>query len=284
VGIDPRVEHLPPGFRDRFGPGLAGSAEAYEAFGRGVIDAIASIVPGVKFQMAFFEALGPAGMVALHRTAAFARERGLIVILDGKRNDIGPTAEAYAQAYLGPREDAEAWPADATTVNPYLGSDGVAPFVDQAARSGKGVFVLVRTSNPSAREFQDLDTDGAPAYRRVAENLARWAEPHRGIMGYSLIGAVVGATYPDELAQLRAALPRVLFLVPGYGSQGGTARDVAAAFDSEGLGALVNNSRGIAFAYERPEFQTRSGGDWQRAVELAARAMIEELDAVRPRV
>src|SRR5262249_45965705 len=162
--------------------------------------------------------------------------------------------------YLGPEP---AWEADAVTVNPYLGSDGVAPFLDAAAREGKGVFVLVRTSNASAGEVQDLVADGRPVYRHVARNPARWGPARRGAWGYSLAGGVVGATYPAELAELRAALPGVLFLVPGYGAQGGTAASVAAAFDGDGLGAIVNNSRGLTFAYKTPALRQRFGDDWQ---------------------
>jgi orotidine-5'-phosphate decarboxylase len=281
VGIDPRPENLPPGFRERFGSGRAGTAEAIEAFGREVVEVVAPLVPAVKFQAAFYEALGPEGLNALHRTARLAHERGLLVILDGKRNDIGSTAEAYARAYLSGGDD-PAWYADALTVNPYLGRDGIEPFAKRAAESGRGLFVLVRTSNPSACDFQDLVADGRPIYRHVAEHLARWAEPYRGGSGYSLVGAVVGATYPDQLAELRDALPGVIFLVPGYGAQGGTARDVAPAFDAEGLGAIVNSSRGVTFAYERPEFRDRFGDDWPRAIEEAVRRMADDLAGQTP--
>ena len=199
-------------------------------------------------QAAFYESYGPEGVGALHATASHARGRGLVVLMDGKRNDIGSTAEAYARAYLGkvPVGDSfePSWEVDALTVNPYLGTDGIVPFVKVAAREGKGIFVLVRTSNASAREFQDLVAEGRPLYRHVAGRLADWASPHRGESGYSLVGAVVGATYPAELAGLREALPGVPFLVPGYGTQGGTAADIAPAFDGQGLGALVNSSPG----------------------------------------
>src|SRR5579864_3750635 len=219
VGIDPRPERLPPGFLGRFAEDRAGVAAALEAFGCGVVDAVTPLVPAVKFQSAYYEAYGPEGLGALHASTRYARSRGLIVVLDGKRNDIGSTAEAYAQAYLGKVQLGEdygpAWDADALTVNPYLGSDGVAPFLKQAAAEGKGVFVLVRTSNPSAGEFQDLIAEGRPLYRHVAERLAKWAAPYRGDSGYSLLGAVVGATYPEQLSELRADLPGVFFLVPG---------------------------------------------------------------------
>jgi orotidine-5'-phosphate decarboxylase len=282
VGIDPRPEDLPPGFLAKFpGDHRPGVAGALRAFGDEVVDVVASRVPAVKFQSAFYEAYGPEGLAALHASAAHARSRGLIVLIDGKRNDIGSTAEAYAQAYLGrvPVGDRseQAWDSDALTINPYLGSDGIAPFVRMAAAEEKGVFVLVRTSNASAGEFQDLLADGRPIYRHVAEHLARWAAPVRGNSGYSLVGAVVGATYPEQLAELRAALPGVLLLVPGYGAQGGKARDVAAAFAPDGLGAIVNSSRGLTFAYQKPELRARFGNDWQRAIDQAVSDMIADL-------
>ncbi|HEX8201498.1 MAG TPA: orotidine-5'-phosphate decarboxylase [Isosphaeraceae bacterium] len=286
VGIDPRPEHLPEGLLERFPGDRPGVAAALEAFGRGVVDVVASRVPAVKFQAAFYEAYGPEGMAALHATARHARGAGLIVLIDGKRNDIGSTAEAYARAYLGRVPVGgrlePTWEADALTVNPYLGGDGIAPFVQEAAREDKGLFVLVRTSNPSAGEFQDLVADGRPLYRHVADRLAGWAAPHRGREGYSLVGAVVGATYPEQLVELRAALPGVLFLVPGYGAQGGSARDVAAAFDDRGLGALINSSRGVAFAYRRADLRARCGPDWQGAIALAIAEMADDLAAHTP--
>jgi len=252
-------------------------------FGREVVDVVAPLVAAVKFQCAFYEAYGPEGVAAMHATASYAHDRNLIVIIDGKRNDIGSTAEAYARGYLGKvpigGSFEPSWHADALTVNPYFGSDGVLPFVKVAAREQKGIFVLVRTSNHSAGEFQDLLTDGKPLYRHVAARLAQWAEPHRSELGYSMLGAVVGATCPEQLAELRAVLPGILFLVPGYGTQGGTARDIAGAFDANGFGALVNNSRGITFAYERPAYHARFGADWQSAIAQAVRDMIDDLAA-----
>lgn len=286
VGIDPRPADLPPGFLGRHPANRAGMAGALGDFGAEVVDAVAGLVPVVKFQAAFYEACGPEGFAALHATARRARDRGLIVIMDGKRNDIGSTAEAYAQAYLGrlagPAESEPAWPVDALTVNPYLGSDGIAPFVRVAAEEGKGLFVLARTSNPSAREFQDLRVEGRPLYRHVAAKIAEWAAPHLGPSGSSLVGAVVGATYPAELVELRRDLPGVPFLVPGYGAQGGTAADVAGAFTPDGLGAIVNSSRGITFAYKQPQARERSGSDWQGSVVAAVHAMAADLAAHTP--
>jgi orotidine-5'-phosphate decarboxylase len=283
IGIDPRPEELPPGFLDRFPETCQGVADALRQFGAEVMDVVAPMVAAVKFQSAFYEAYGPPGVAALHESIEAARAKGLIAILDGKRNDIGSTAEAYARAYLGKvpvgGRYEPAWSADALTVNPYLGSDGVLPFVRIAAREHKGVFVLVRTSNASAGEFQDLAVDGRPLYRHVADRLRQWALPYAHASGYSLVGAVVGATYPEQLAELRSELPGVPLLVPGYGSQGATSKDVAPAFDENGLGALINNSRGITSAHARPAYRGRFGDRWQAAIEQAARDMIEDLAA-----
>jgi orotidine-5'-phosphate decarboxylase len=281
VGIDPRPEWLPESYRTRrvAAAGAFETITAVQFFCKHVIDVVTGRVCAIKPQCAFFERFGPPGMAALARVAQHARRQGLIVIYDGKRNDIGSTAQAYAEAYLA-REDVENdidWFADALTINPYLGTDGITPFAETASGAGKGVFVLARTSNSSAREFQDLVCEGRPLYRHVAERLAEWAEPYRGTSGYSLVGAVVGATYPDELAELRAVLPGVIFLLPGYGAQGGAGTDVAGAFDEKGQGALVNNSRGLVFAYQRPEYRDRFGGDWQRAIEAALDEMIDDL-------
>jgi orotidine-5'-phosphate decarboxylase len=283
VGIDPRPENLPPALKKELTgkPGEIG--HAFTEFGKSVVDVVGSLVPAVKFQAAFYEAFGLEGIDALYKSMEYARENGLIVVFDGKRNDIGSTAEAYALGYLEtpPTGGGQGmrWDADALTINPYLGSDGVKPFVDVAAKHQKGLFALVRTSNPSARDFQDLVADGKPVYRHVAEKLREWAEPQRGVSGYSLVGAVVGATYPAELAELREALPGIIFLVPGYGSQGGKAADVAAAFDDEGMGAIINNSRGVTFAYERPQYAERFKGNWQACIEQAVQDMNADLAA-----
>jgi orotidine-5'-phosphate decarboxylase len=283
VGIDPRPEELPPGFLARFPDNRDGVASALLCFGREVIDVIAPKVAAVKFQSAFYEAYGPPGVTAMHASATIAHEKGLIVIVDGKRNDIGSTAEAYARGYLGKVPVGGSfefsWHADALTVNPYLGTDGVSPFIKVAAREQKGIFVLVRTSNSSAGEFQDLISDGKPLYRHVADRLQHWAQPHRGASGYSLVGAVVGATYPAQLSELRENLPGIVFLIPGYGSQGGAGHDVAGAFDEDGLGALISNSRGITHAHEKSAYRSRFGADWQSAVAQAVGDMIDDLAA-----
>jgi orotidine-5'-phosphate decarboxylase len=276
VGLDPRWEQLPEPMRGRGGDSPGERAAAYRAFCRGVIDVVAPLVPSVKLQAAFFEELGPAGMAALADVIGYARQRGLLVVVDGKRNDIGSTAAAYARAYLG--AEASAWGADALTVSPYLGADSIEPFVETGRERGAGIFVLVKTSNPGGGQFQDLVCEGRPLYRHVAEFVERLAAAGAGPSGYGDVGAVIGATWPEQLTELRRAMPHAWILIPGFGSQGGTARDVAAGFDSRGLGALVNNSRGIIFAHARPDYAGRfEPADWQHAVEAATREMIAEL-------
>jgi orotidine-5'-phosphate decarboxylase len=207
----------------------------------------------------------------------------LLVILDGKRNDIGSTETAYARGYLGRAESA--WGADALTVSPYLGDDSLVPFVETASERGAGLFVLVKTSNPGGRLLQDLMCGGSPMYEYVAQHVEELSSKNVVQCGYGIVGAVVGATYPHQLEELRHVMPHAWFLVPGFGSQGGTAVDVTAAFDSRGLGAVVNNSRGIIFAYQRPEFAERFGNlRWQEAVEAATRDMIDELQSAIPAV
>ena len=282
VGLDPRYESLPEGLRRGAGASCAERAAAFVEFCTGVIDVVGGLVAAVKPQAAFFEQLGPAGMVALGQVIDAARRKGLLVILDGKRNDIGSTAAAYAEGYLG-RGPQAGWGCDALTVSPYLGDDSLSPFVDTAAQHGGGVFVLVKTSNAGGGMFQDLVADGQPLYRHVAEHVENMARETAGPSGYGLVGAVVGATYPQQSAELRATMPHTWFLVPGYGSQGATARDMRGAFDHRGLGAIVNNSRGIIFAHARKEYAAQFGAaNWQRAVEAATREMIAELRAETP--
>ena len=277
VGIDPRWEQLPPALRSPGEGSLAERAAAYRRFCRGVIDVVAPLVAVVKPQAAFFEQLGPAGMEVLADCVCYARQAGLMVVLDAKRSDIGSTATAYADGLLGPPAEGS-FSSDAVTVNPYLGDDSLQPFVDVARQRGCGLFVLVKTSNPGGPRFQDLVTEEKPVYRHVAEYVEQVSAHTLGKSGFGLAGAVVGATYPAQLAELRTAMPHVWLLVPGFGSQGGTAGDVAAAFDSNGLGALINSSRGIIFAHARQEYAQRfTEGNWQRAVEAATREMIDQL-------
>jgi orotidine-5'-phosphate decarboxylase len=279
VGLDPRAESLPPAVLGEGAAGVQAMAAAYRRFCCGVIDAVAPLVPAVKPQAAFFEQLGPAGMGALADVIEYAHQKRLLVILDGKRNDIGSTATAYAEGMLG-AEGQSPWGADALTVSPYLGDDSLKPFIDVAVQRAAGVFVLVKTSNPGGKMLQDLVSEGRPLYRHVAQYVEQQAAKTTDASGYGAVGAVVGATYPAQLAELRAAMPHTLFLVPGYGSQGGTARDVAPAFDSSGHGAVVNNSRGIIFAHRIKPYADRFGdARWQEAVEAATRDMIDQLRA-----
>jgi orotidine-5'-phosphate decarboxylase len=287
VGIDPRFDQLPrpvvDAARQRAGADLEIQTAAFEDFSRRLIDVVAPLVPAVKPQAAFFEELGAAGCVALERVMRHARRAGLIVVCDAKRGDIGSTAEAYARAYLaGEDPDAAPWGADALTVNAYLGADTLEPFVTVAEERGAGLYVLVRTSNPGAGAFQDREAELAgeprPIYRHVAKVVNDLAARSVDADGYGCVGAVVGATYPRELVELRAAMPNAPLLIPGYGSQGGTAADVAGGFDANGLGAVVNSSRAINFAHARDPYASEFGEErWEEAVEAATRAMIADL-------
>jgi orotidine-5'-phosphate decarboxylase len=285
VGLDPRWESLPAEVRKRHGCATrAAVAGAFEEFCNRVLDIVAPLVPVVKPQSAFFEACGPEGLAVLQRLLHKARQQGLVTILDSKRNDIASTATAYADAALAGTRITEGgqerllpvWKADALTVNPYLGRDAIEPFLDSARRASAGVFVLVRTSNPGAGLFQDLvvsseELPGRPLYQHVGAAVATWARENLGSCGLGDVGAVIGATYPAELATLRRLMPEVIFLVPGFGAQGGTAADTAAAFRADGLGAVVNSSRGILFPY-KPE-----AAGWEARIEEATHKTIAEL-------
>ncbi|MEC7567340.1 MAG: orotidine-5'-phosphate decarboxylase [Planctomycetota bacterium] len=283
VGIDPRLESLPAPLQPSDpNPSPDDVAQAYLAFSKGVIDVVAPLVPAVKPQSAFFEQIGSAGTHVLAEVIQYARMQGLLVIVDGKRNDIGSTAAAYAQGYLGNATD---FSGDCLTVSPYLGEDSLEPFTRLATDLGNGIFVLVKTSNPGGGRFQDLIADGRAVYQHVAELVEQLAsgssgtEPH----GYGAVGAVVGATYPDQLSELRQAMPHAWLLVPGFGAQGGGAADVAGGFDAAGLGAIINSSRGIIFAHARDPYRDRFGNQqWQQAVEAATRDMIAQLAAETP--
>ena len=283
VGLDPRLDQLPAGVLERARQRNSDEAEiaaaAFEEFCFRLIDIVAPLVPAVKPQAAFFEELGPAGSRTLAHVLRRAREAGLIVICDAKRGDIGSTAEAYARGYLaGADPDAAPWASDALTVNPYMGPDTLEPFVRVAQERGAGLYVLVRTSNPGAGVLQDRESSGETLYRRVAGLVEELAVRTIDDGDYGLVGAVVGATYPRELAELREAMPHTPLLVPGYGSQGAGAADVAGAFDAQGLGALVNSSRGINFAYDRSPYKETFGPQqWEAAVEAATKQMIRDL-------
>jgi orotidine-5'-phosphate decarboxylase len=258
------------------------AADAVGRFAREVVEAVADTVPAVKIQMAFFEIFGAPGLRVLEDITFHAEESGLVVIADGKRNDIGSTAQAYATGYLGEFDVGPhrvgAYAIDALTVNAYLGTDGIKPFLEMCDAFGKGIFVLVKTSNPSSGELQDLEVEGVPLFERMAGLVSGWGEPRLGEKGYASVGAVVGATYPEQGTRLREQLPHTLFLLPGYGAQGAKAEDLGPLFGADGRGAIVNSSRGVIFAYEREPYKSRFGEkNWQGAVEAAAKDAAAEL-------
>jgi orotidine-5'-phosphate decarboxylase len=277
VGLDPRWESLPKAIREH--PHVVGAgnkaAIAYSEFGKRVLELVRPFAGVVKPQAAFFEQLGMVGACVLEELLREAKEMGFVTILDAKRGDIASTAAAYADAaFAGHTYDGQThpvWDADSLTINPYLGRDAVEPFLSAAQAAGRGVFVLVRTSNPGAGLFQDLVCDGKPLYRHVADEVARWNAPTIGTCGLGDVGAVVGATHPHELAELRAAMPDVWLLVPGYGAQGATAADVKAAYRPDGLGAVVNSSRGVTFPFHPDD------PDWEAKVTAAAAKAAAEL-------
>ena len=279
VGLDPRKTQLPAPIRDSVVTDSADEwAAAYTQFCNEIVDVVAGLVPCVKPQAAFFEQLGPAGMIALGEVVAYARRAGLLVIMDGKRNDIGSTATAYADGFLGSHS---AWGCDALTVSPYLGRDSLEPFADLCVERDAGIFVLVKTSNPGGGLLQDRSTDGQTVYQRVADLVTELNREQLDESGYGPIGAVVGATYPEQLAELREALPYSWILIPGFGAQGGGVEDVAAGFRGDGLGAVVNSSRNIIFAHAREEYKDSLGDSrWQDAVAAATKQMNDQLSVV----
>ena len=260
AGLDPKLDYVPASIKnacfEKYGKTLEGAAAALLAFNKAIIDEICDIVPAIKPQAAYYEMYGWQGVKALADTIAYAQEKGMFVITDGKRNDIGTTMEAYATAHLGETdiagESVAAFGADALTVNGYLGTDGIKPLAKICDEKDKGIFVLVKTSNPSSGELQDMKLEnGATVYEQMGRMCEGWGADLMGKYGYSAVGAVVGATYPEQLAEMRAKAPHTFFLVPGYGAQGGGAEDAKNAFDQNGLGAIINSSRGIMCAWKK---------------------------------
>lgn len=292
VGLDPNFEKIPKFIKEKaFQNGekspVACAADAIFEFNRGIIDAVFDLVPAVKPQIAYYEIFGHEGIRCYEETLKYAKSKGLLTIADAKRNDIGPTAEAYARAFLGEVQFGEGeaevvmpgFDADALTVNPYLGWDGIKPFVEEARKYDKGIFVLVKTSNPSSGDLQDLQMkDGSFVYEIMGGLVDSWGAIELGESGYSFVGAVVGATYPKQAERLRALMPNSIFLVPGYGVQGGSASSVAPCFNKDGLGAIVNNSRGIIFAYEK--LSGFGEGDYAEAARKATMMMKEEIGKI----
>ncbi len=284
AGLDPKLDYVPEYIRkkcfEKYGETLKGAAKALLEFNKGLIDALYDIVPAVKPQAAYYEMYGPAGVKTLYKTQEYARSKGMYVITDGKRNDIGTTMEAYATAHLGKVKiggsEFEPFLGDALTVNGYLGSDGIKPLLKVCAENDKGIFVLAKTSNPSSGELQDRLIDGEPIYEVMGKMCEKWGVELPGVYGYSGVGAVVGATYPEQIKTLRKLLPNTFFLIPGYGAQGATAADIAGAFDENGLGGIVNSSRGIMCAYQK---QKCSEHEFAEAARREAIRMRDEIMA-----
>lgn len=283
AGLDTRIEYLPEKFVRAILPegirSFEDAAEAVYQYNVRLVDALCDIVPAVKVQVAYYEMYGVAGMAAFEKTMAYAKQAGMIALADVKRNDIGATAACYANAYVGktplPCGEAKAFSADIATINPYLGVDGIKPFTEACAQNGTGVFALVKTSNPSSGQLQDMRyEDGRTLYEAVADLVEEWGEGTRGETGYSVIGAVVGATYPQQGTALRARMPHTFFLVPGYGAQGATGKDIAGCFDANGNGAIVNASRSILCAWKK-----REGVPFDQAAREEALRMREDLCA-----
>ncbi len=285
AGLDPKMDFIPEYIKnecfEKYGKTLKGAAEAILEFNKGLIDGFCDIVPAVKPQSAYYEMYGLEGLRAMDETIKYAKSKGLYVILDVKRNDIGTTAQAYSNAYLGETdicgEKVRAFTPDSVTVNGYLGTDGIKPFADNL-KDGKSIFVLVKTSNPSSGELQDMILDsGEHVYEKMASLVNTWGEDLIGEEGYSSVGCVVGATYPQQAEVLRRLMPKVFFLVPGYGAQGGGAQDVAPAFNKDGLGAIVNSSRGIMCAYKKGYDEK----DFAQAAREECIRMRDEINTVR---
>lgn len=261
AGLDPKLDYVPEYLKEKafekYGETMKGAAKALWWFNKGLIDALWDIVPAVKPQAAYYEMYGYAGMKTLYKTQEYAKSKGLFVITDGKRNDIGSTMEAYAAAHLGKvkvgGEEIEPFIADALTVNGYLGSDCIKPVVKVCKEYDKGIFVLAKTSNPSSGELQDLKIGDRTVYEVMGDMCEEWGKELEGKYDYNGVGIVMGATYPEQLDIMRKRLPHTFFLIPGYGAQGASAKDISAAFDSNGLGGIVNSSRGIMCAYKKED-------------------------------
>ena len=284
VGLDPLISHIPDYILDekikKYGKSTKAVAEAFYDFNMAIIDKTYDLIPAVKPQIAMYEEFGIDGMIAYKNTVDYAKSKGLIVIGDAKRGDIGSTSLAYAKAHIGVSEISgeklSGFDTDFVTVNPYLGTDGIKPFIDVCNSEDKGIFVLVKTSNPSSGEFQDRQIDGTPLYELVAKKTCEWGE--LSMDGeYSNVGAVVGATYPKMSAILREKMPHTFFLVPGYGAQGATAEDLKPCFNKDGLGAIVNSSRGIIAAYKQEKYASL---DFANASRAAVKDMIADINRV----
>lgn len=284
VGLDPMMNYIPSQITkkafEEYGETLEGAAEAIFQFNKGIVDATYDLIPAVKPQIAMYEQFGIPGLMAYKRTVDYCHDKGLVVIGDIKRGDIGSTSGAYATGHIGTIQVGSKtytpFDEDIVTVNPYLGSDGVQPFIDVCNANDRGIFVLVKTSNPSSGEFQDQKVDGKPLYEIVGEQVAKWGESSMD-GDYSNVGAVVGATYPEMGEALRKIMPHAVILVPGYGAQGGKGKDLVHFFNKDGLGAIVNSSRGIIAAYKKEEYATFGEANYADASRKAVEDMIADI-------
>lgn len=284
VGLDPMLNYVPQQIQkaafEEYGETLEGAAEAIWQFNKGIVDATYDLIPAVKPQIAMYEQFGIPGLIAYKKTVEYCKSKDLVVIGDIKRGDIGSTSAAYAVGHLGQVQVGSkkyaGFDEDFATVNPYLGSDGVKPFMDVCKEEKKGIFVLVKTSNPSSGEFQDRVIDGRPLYELVGEKVAQWGDELMGD-GYSYVGAVVGATYPEMGKVLRKIMPKTFILVPGYGAQGGKGADLVHFFNEDGLGAIVNSSRGIIAAYKQEKYKEFGAENYADASRAAVKDMIADI-------
>ena len=284
VGLDPMLNYIPEHIQKKafaeFGETLEGAAEAIWQYNKGIVDATFDLIPAVKPQIAMYEQFGIPGLIAYKKTVEYCKSKDLVVIGDIKRGDIGSTSAAYAVGHLGlvqvGSKKYAGFDEDFATVNPYLGSDGVKPFMDVCKEEKKGIFVLVKTSNPSSGEFQDRVIDGRPLYELVGEKVAQWGDELMGD-GYSYVGAVVGATYPEMGKVLRKIMPKTFILVPGYGAQGGKGADLVHFFNEDGLGAIVNSSRGIIAAYKQEKYKEFGAENYADASRAAVKDMIADI-------
>ena len=283
IGLDPRYEMLPKCVKEKYSEDLEGVAKAIIEFNKNLIDATYDIIPAVKVQIAFYEMYGIPGMEAFKETCRYAKEKGMIVIADIKRGDIGSTAAGYSNAFLGRtpigKKEEAIYDVDFVTVNPYMGTDCVKPFIEDCKKYNKGIFILVKTSNPSSGELQDLKLEnGKEVYMQVAHLVEKWGEELRGKYNYSSVAAVVGATYPEQLKEIRKSAPHTFFLIPGYGAQGGKAEDILLGFDKNGLGGIVNASRSLINAYKSDRWKEKySENEYAKATRAEAFRMKEEL-------
>lgn len=285
VGLDPMMNYIPEHIQNKafeeYGETLKGAAEAIWQYNKEIVDCTWDLIPAVKPQIAMYEQFGIEGMIAYKRTVDYCKEKGLVVIGDIKRGDIGSTSAAYAVGHLGRvqvgSKSYAGFDEDFATVNPYLGSDGIKPFIDVCKEEKKGIFILVKTSNPSSGEFQDQLVDGRPLYELVGEKVAEWGEACMGDT-YSYVGAVVGATYPEMGKVLRKIMPKTYILVPGYGAQGGRGKDLVHFFNEDGLGAIVNSSRGIIAAYKQEKYAAYGPEHFAEASRAAVEDMVKDIN------